>query len=124
MLGCALVYKAKPCELCSSVFIAPHHFSTLCGQKITFGPTTSWQARLQLSSQVHPYVINKPTKYEIDKMQLAAIFLALASLAFAAPARNTIPAKEVSGGRFVLDGAQCSPVQGRLVCDDGLGNTL
>jgi hypothetical protein len=37
---------------------------------------------------------------------------------------ETIPASEVAGGRVVLDGATCSPVQGVLICDDGFGNTL
>ncbi|KAL0932683.1 uncharacterized protein CTRU02_211646 [Colletotrichum truncatum] len=46
------------------------------------------------------------------------------SLSQAAPVPQSVPAKDNSGGRFVLDGAQCSPVQGRLVCDDGLGNTF
>ncbi|KAF6828860.1 hypothetical protein CPLU01_08298 [Colletotrichum plurivorum] len=60
-------------------------------------------------------------------MKFQPILLALVSavsVSMAAPVPKTVPAKDVSGGRFVLDGAQCSPVQGRLVCDDGLGNTF
>ncbi|CCF42291.1 hypothetical protein CH063_12334 [Colletotrichum higginsianum] len=60
-------------------------------------------------------------------MKFTTVFVALASLAatcLAAPVPQSVPAKDNSGGRFVLDGAQCSPVQGRLVCDDGLGNTF
>lgn len=52
------------------------------------------------------------------------IFASVVSLAMAAPTPQSVPAKDNSGGRVVLDGAQCSPVQGRLVCDDGTGNTL
>ncbi|KZL78475.1 hypothetical protein CT0861_01554 [Colletotrichum tofieldiae] len=60
-------------------------------------------------------------------MKHSALLLALASIvvtSFATPLPQSVPAKDNSGGRFVLDGAQCSPVQGRLVCDDGLGNTF
>lgn len=60
-------------------------------------------------------------------LKFQAVFLVLASVAsvvMAAPTPQSVPAKDNSGGRVVLDGAQCSPVQGRLVCDDGTGNTL
>ncbi|TDZ16008.1 hypothetical protein C8034_v011973 [Colletotrichum sidae] len=60
-------------------------------------------------------------------MKFSAIIIvatSAASFSLAAPLPQSVPAKEHSGGRFVLDGAQCSPVQGRLVCDDGLGNTF
>ncbi|KAF4816052.1 hypothetical protein CGCSCA5_v006816 [Colletotrichum siamense] len=63
-------------------------------------------------------------------MKFQAILIALASIvsvsvAAPTPAKSdSVPAKENSGGRTVLDGAQCSPVQGRLVCDDGFGNTF
>ncbi|UQC84089.1 major royal jelly protein [Colletotrichum lupini] len=59
-------------------------------------------------------------------MKFSLIIVALGSFmasAIAAPAKS-VPAKDNSGGRVVLDGAQCSPVQGRLVCDDGFGNTF
>ncbi|KAI7780658.1 hypothetical protein LA080_015817 [Diaporthe eres] len=52
------------------------------------------------------------------------IFASIAPIAVAAPTPQSVPAKDNSGGRVVLDGAQCSPVQGRLVCDDGTGNTF
>lgn len=52
------------------------------------------------------------------------VLASVASIAMAAPTPQSVPAKDNSGGRVVLDGAQCSPVQGRLVCDDGTGNTL
>lgn len=52
------------------------------------------------------------------------IFASIASIAIAAPTPQSSSAKDNSGGRVVLDGAQCNPVQGRLVCDDGFGNTL
>ncbi|KAH0421758.1 hypothetical protein CcaCcLH18_13232 [Colletotrichum camelliae] len=63
-------------------------------------------------------------------MKVQAILIALASvisvsMAAPTPAKgDSVPAKDNSGGRTVLDGAQCSPVQGRLVCDDGFGNTF
>ncbi|KAK7442837.1 hypothetical protein CaCOL14_011057 [Colletotrichum acutatum] len=59
-------------------------------------------------------------------MKFSLIIVALSSFVasvIAAPAKS-VPAKDNSGGRVVLEGAQCSPVQGRLVCDDGLGNTF
>lgn len=52
------------------------------------------------------------------------ILASIASIAIAAPTPQSSSAKDNSGGRVVLDGAQCNPVQGRLVCDDGFGNTL
>lgn len=62
-------------------------------------------------------------------MQLQAIILALASIvslgmAAPTPKPQSSDAVDNSGGRFVLPGAQCTEVQGRTVCDDGLGNTL
>ncbi|KAF9872129.1 zinc-binding oxidoreductase [Colletotrichum karsti] len=62
-------------------------------------------------------------------MKFQAIIVALVSaisvsMAAPLPQSKSVPAKENSGGRVVLDGAQCSPVQGRLVCDDGFGNTF
>ena len=38
--------------------------------------------------------------------------------------KDVIFAKDVAGGRAVLDGATCTRVQGVLICDDGFGNTL
>lgn len=69
---------------------------------------------------------------------LTATLLAFLSLAVAAPARadrkgNAAGNAKVNAdgsidagqfGRPVLDGAKCTKVQGRLVCDDGTGNTL
>ncbi|KAJ0114809.1 hypothetical protein J7T55_004550 [Diaporthe amygdali] len=52
------------------------------------------------------------------------ILTSIASVAMGAPTPQSVPAKDNSGGRVVLDGAECSPVQGRLVCDDGFGNTF
>ncbi|RMJ13494.1 hypothetical protein BHE90_007930 [Fusarium euwallaceae] len=52
----------------------------------------------------------------------AILCLIFSSLAIAAPApqgNNRGP-----GGRFQLEGAGCTEVQGRSVCDDGLGNTF
>ncbi|OHF03909.1 hypothetical protein CORC01_00771 [Colletotrichum orchidophilum] len=60
-------------------------------------------------------------------MKFSLIIVALSNIfasAIAAPVAKSVPAKDNSGGRLVLDGAQCSPVQGRLVCDDGFGNTF
>ncbi|KAJ4264266.1 hypothetical protein NW762_005461 [Fusarium torreyae] len=47
----------------------------------------------------------------------------LISSALAAPAPQNGFVKG-PGGRLVLDGAGCTEVQGRSVCDDGLGNTF
>ncbi|KAM5343802.1 hypothetical protein ACJ41O_012339 [Fusarium nematophilum] len=55
---------------------------------------------------------------------LAAIVAQASALPAADKRQPQIPASEVAGDRFVLDGAQCNTVQGRLVCDDGLGNTF
>ncbi|KAI1845036.1 hypothetical protein JX265_008380 [Neoarthrinium moseri] len=62
-------------------------------------------------------------------MQFFALFTAIVAalpIAMAAPAKNqnSVPASSVSGGRVTAGGANCSPVQGRLVCDDGFGNTF
>ncbi|KAH8881020.1 hypothetical protein GQ53DRAFT_754632 [Thozetella sp. PMI_491] len=57
------------------------------------------------------------------KLPIAAI-ATLLSFALAAPAPKSTSAKDNAGGRVVLDGAQCTEVQGRTVCDDGFGNTF
>ncbi|KAF1957256.1 hypothetical protein CC80DRAFT_491409 [Byssothecium circinans] len=52
---------------------------------------------------------------------LLAFLLPLAALATPVP---QLKASDVAGDRVVLDGALCTPVQGRQVCDDGFGNTF
>ncbi|CAJ0542394.1 Ff.00g000550.m01.CDS01 [Fusarium sp. VM40] len=54
-------------------------------------------------------------------MKFSAItLLSIITAALAAPT----PVVRGPGGRLVLEGAGCTLVQGRSVCDDGFGNTF
>ncbi|RSL58700.1 hypothetical protein CEP54_007616 [Fusarium duplospermum] len=54
----------------------------------------------------------------------AVIYLLFSSLAMAAPTPQSRDQSLEEFGRQRVENSRCSPVQGRLVCDDGVGNTF